>query len=356
MAKRTSKGMCQKREVVVGEQKYESITAFCNAYGLKYPATSVLLRKGVEPETIIANAGSLPTTTRYKPGAKTAIPCSYNGVDYPSITAAADALGIPSHRIPACMKARKCSASEAIKYLMEEADEYARRPVEDIGAKRPCTINGVLYSSQAAACKAYGVRAITVYSRMSREGISFEEALASGGVARKHVKPMIELWEKISLSPFTPTEDGNILLQIADALTKTGLEVNCLYDASLEVAAVKIEASLHAVSDFREVYILLPYPSCPSITDVEFILPCLCQCNSSSMPQKMRILDKINVINTKYAGACLSMVDKNLRVSSAATQSGSHLNIRVFLRNFHRFLGTAAAMYDDCVTMLDKLV
>ena len=120
MAKNSKTKPKRKRvPVQVGDKTFESIMAFCDAYGLKYPTVSVKLRKGVPPEQILADYGALPTTTRYKADSKAAIPCSYGDMQFPSIVAASDALGIPPHYIATGMKARHCSVNDALKYLME---------------------------------------------------------------------------------------------------------------------------------------------------------------------------------------------------------------------------------------------
>jgi len=356
MAKRSG-SVRQMREVVANGKTYQSITEFCNAHGLKYPSVAAQLRKGIPPETIIENHGVLPTTTRYKAGSRIAIPCSYDGVEYPSITAAADALGLPAHRIPACMKRRKCSASDAIKYLMEEADdEQFNITVDSTGPRIPCVVEGVLYPSRSAACKAYGVRYVTVHSRMEREDLSFEDALASGGVNRRHIQPMNVLWGDLNLIEFTPNDPGDALSQILNIIIKTGQDAHCFYDSSQKIGAVKVHAPLHAISDYKDIYILIPYPVSSSVIDIELMLPNLCHCKITSAKKRLEILEFLCSVNAKYSGACLNLFNTQLRVSSALSLVSAHINNRIILRSFQRFLGTAAAMYDDCVATLDVLV
>lgn len=348
MASNTGVRGC-KRAVSVNGETFESVTAFCNAYGLKYPSVSVQLRKGVPPETIIEKYGTLPTTQRYKANARTATPCSYDGVDYPSVSAAADALGIPGHTIPLCMQTKGLSVNEAIKYIMESG-EY-QTSGGGLGQRMPCVVEGVLYPSRSAACQAYGVKYISVASRMSRNGMTFEEALASGGVARRHIQPMASIWDGLQLSGFVPVDDKDPLFQMGNIFSKICLTPTYLFDSAKGIAALKISTSLHTISEYRDIYFLLQYPVKGTIADIQIILPNLLSDGDEGKPQTTDELNQIiNKLNSQYAGVTLVVVDGCVRAVSAMTLLCGNINTRLLIRNYQRFLGTAAAMYDDCAT------
>lgn len=334
-----------KQQVVMPGETFESITAFCNAYDLKYATTSLQLRKGISPEEIVANRGTLPTTTRYRSDSRAAIPCSYDEVNYPSISVAAEALGIPPHRISTCMKTRKCSVNDAIRYLME--DKEVLIDIDTAGRREPCVVEGVLYPSRAAACQAYGVKYISVYSRMRRNNISFEEALASGGIARRNARAMVSVWDELSLKAFTPAEKDNVLIQLADVFTKAGFTWKLFYDAKCKVAAIMFNISLHTISEFRDIYLLTQYPPCGNVVDIELLIPELYK-------DKLKPLnyDLLNTLNMKYCGACLGSINGVLRASTALSVTVGHINSRTTLRTLLRFVGTSSAMYDEYTTHL----
>ena len=333
------------QEVVAYGHTYKSIVEFCNAYDLKYPNTSAQLRAGVEPEVVIENSGNLPSVYRPKAGPRPPVPCSYDGVDYPSITAAADALGIPAHRIPLYMKANRCSANSAIEALMQLDEKELRH--EGKGKREPCIIDGVTYSSRGAACKAYGVKYVSVHSRMKRDGLSFEEALSSGGFARKHMQALKSCWGSIHLFPFTPDQNtAAALLQIGSMLKDSVLQPEYQYDSAREIAAVKISPTLHAIADARDMYILMPYPDKNSLVDIEFVIPYLCSCEMSDETTILSTLHRINALNRKYTGVSIFVEDGHLSLSAAMTVTTNYINKRTFLRAYQRIVGTATDIYD----------
>ena len=338
------------KQVVVGGKIYNSITEFCDAHGLKYPSVSAQLRKGVAPEDILANHGNLPTTTRYKSGSKAAHPCAYDGVEYPSMMAAADALGIPAHRITTCMKTRQCSASDAIRHLMEDNDGEVLNTGNQ-GKREPCVVEGVLYPSKSAACQAYGVRYITIHSRMTREGLTFEEALASGGVTRRHIQPMLEQWTGNPLKPFLPAEENSAFMQVSNTLKKAGLDPIQLYDVTRNMAAIKVAAPLHAISDVRSIYFLLPYSSLGQLIDIEIIIPYLYDMVKDVSSDTL--FSVLNSVNQKYTGITLSVSIDHIQASSLITLFCGHINNRILLRRYQRFIGTASAIFDELKAALE---
>lgn len=333
------------REITVYGHTYNSITEFCNAYDLKYPNTSAQLRQGINPEVIIENSGNLPSTPRRTSGVRASIPCSYDGVDYPSMTAAADALGIPAHRIPMYMKANHCSVNEAIEALMQLDESELHH--EGKGKREPCVVDGVTYPSRGAACHAYGVKYVSVHSRMRRDGLTFEAALSAGGFPRKHMQALKSSWGTAHLFPFTPDTDNNsALLQIGSMLKDSGLQPEYQYDSAREIAAVKISPTLHAISDARDMYILMPYPDKSSLTDIEIMIPYLCPCEMSDEAEALSTLQRINALNRRYAGVCLFAENGQLSLSAAVTVKADYINKRTFLRTYQRIVGTAADIYD----------
>ena len=153
-------------------------------------------------------------------------------------------------------------------------------------------------------------------------------------------------WGAVHLFPFTPEDDNSVLTQIGSMLKDSGLQPEYQYDSAREIAAVKVSPTLHAISDARDMYILMPYPDKNSLTDVEIMIPFLCSCEMSDETSALSTLHRINALNRKYTGVCLFVGDGQLSLSAAVTVKTEYINKRTFLRVYQRIVGTAAGIYD----------
>ena len=199
---------------------YSSLKEFAEVYQLNYSKVVAHHRKGESPEEIIRNcqfsvaskAKQIPPETSKRKHVK------YNGVEYNSIYAAADALGISPTRVYTVRDKHGLSPEEAIDYVM-------RNSLPACGSKnspvaRPCIIEGVQYPSREAALAAYRMKRITVYSRMQREGISFEEAIIRGKKSALYRKPAPSMFPQLHLLPASEdTKLPEILSDLARSLS-----------------------------------------------------------------------------------------------------------------------------------------
>jgi len=160
-------------------ESYDTLKEFAAQNNLNYSKVLAYHRKGKSPEEIVelcqfsaaSKASSPPkeTSKRYL--------VEYNGVQYTSLYAAAEALGLAPSRLYDLRKKKNLSPAEAIEYALTH---LAKAGKGDSPNANPCVVEGVTYPSREAAMQAYRIPRITVYSRMEREGISFEEALIRG--------------------------------------------------------------------------------------------------------------------------------------------------------------------------------
>lgn len=180
---------------------FSSLRAFAEEYGLNYPKVTTYFRKGRSLEEIIekcqfSTASKTPGPLKEGPKRKFV---EYNGVQYSSIYAAAEALGISPARVYSVREAQQCSAEAAIEYVLENSTPAggSRNP----SSSKPCIIEGISYPSREAALAAFRLKRITVYSRMARENITFEEALLRGRDAALYRKPAASKFPRLVLIP-----------------------------------------------------------------------------------------------------------------------------------------------------------
>jgi len=196
---------------------YGSLKEFANDRGLNYSRVLHYFRKGRTPEEIVE-------LCQFTQASKAAIepvehakrhPVMYKNVKYDSIYAAAEALGVSPARIYDIRKRKGLSAEEAIDYALSNLS----RPGDgESPNSKPCVVEGVTYPSREAAIQAYHMTRITVYSRMEREGISFEEALIQGRNSATYRPPTISLFPTLRLIPAKSDISQPVLAELTRSL------------------------------------------------------------------------------------------------------------------------------------------
>lgn len=223
--------------------EYPSLRAFADAYQLNYPKVVAYHRKGILPDEIIQKC-QFSTASKAKrssaEGGRRNHDVEFNGVQYASIYAAADALGISPARVYSVRQRRNCSPEAAIQYVLEHSIPAGRDTAP--AAARPCIIEGIEYPSQEAALAAYRMKRITVYSRMQREGISFEDAIVRGKHSTLYRKPASTLFSKLHLiSTDKELTSPEILADLVRSLTYYRCKTEILQDMLTGVPAVLVE-------------------------------------------------------------------------------------------------------------------
>lgn len=180
---------------------YSSLREFAEELNLNYPKVTAYFRKGKSLEEIIekcqfSTASKTPGPPREGPKRKFV---EFNGVQYSSIYAAAEALGISPARVYSVRESQQCSAEAAIEYVLENSTPAGGSDTPS--AAKPCVIEGISYPSREAALAAFRLKRITVYSRMKRENIPFEEAVLRGRDSALYRKPAASKLPRLVLIP-----------------------------------------------------------------------------------------------------------------------------------------------------------
>lgn len=236
---------------------FRDCAEFCDFYGLKYTSVRYYVQRGFSYQEILDFLRQNPKQAREKEGSLRSRPCSYSGVTYPSITQAAEALGIPAHLVYEYLRKHNVSTDEALEMVVKGVQsELEVRETSRSGRARPVTVEGTLYPSRAEACHAYGVPLITVYSKMERKGSSFEEALVESARGNRAAKPAKTLWAGLSLSPADPgsMDKAHVIPNLLGCLTKNGFTPQYFEDKEKNIGAVRFEAALHMLEQKTGIY------------------------------------------------------------------------------------------------------
>lgn len=189
----------QHRQVEYEGIVYPSIKAFADAYQLNYPKATTYFRKGKTPEEVIQKCqfSTASKTRGLPPETPKRQYVEYNGVQYMSIYAAAEALGISPAQVYSVKQRKHYTPEAAIEYVLEHSVPAGGASNHHLS--KPCVIEGIEYPSREAALVAYRQKRITVYSRMKREKISFEEAVVRGRKTALYRKPTSSLFPQLHL-------------------------------------------------------------------------------------------------------------------------------------------------------------
>lgn len=195
-------------------------------------------RKNLTPSDAIAEAMRLEESNLKRDEETDALlllPCKYNGVEYNSLYDAATALDISPSQLYELRKRKKLSPSATVELAMKKRKENGKGPSR---VAKKCVVDGVEYESREAAIKAYHVPRITVYSRMEREGISFEEALSRGRKAVTYCPPTISLYPSLRLLPTNTPLSQPILEDLSSSLEYYNRPVQALRDVVTQLPAI----------------------------------------------------------------------------------------------------------------------
>lgn len=224
-------------------KEFPSIKEFANYYGLNYSKAQYYRKRGKSPEEIVEMcrfSTASKSTTPPKDSPKR-FSCEYNGVQYSSIYEASNALGLNPAQVYELRKRNNVSPSAAIKMAMD------RREAKGKGSSRraqPCVVDGVEYESREAAILAYKLPRITVYSRMEREGISFEEALSRGRKAAVYCPPAMSLFPALRLTP-AQTLNQPILEELSTSLDYYRRKVSSMRDMITLLPVLVVEENIY---------------------------------------------------------------------------------------------------------------
>lgn len=259
-------GIVKPLSITCEGKEFPSIKEFANYYGLNYSKAQYYRKRGRSPEEIVE-------ACRFSTASKTVAPpkdspkrftCEYNGVQYSSIYEAANALGLNPAQVYELRKRNNVSPSTAIEMAIERR---ASKGKGDARRAQPCVIDGVEYESREAAILAYKLPRVTVYSRMEREGISFEEALSRGRKASVYCPPTMSLFPALRLTP-THALSQPILEELSTSLDYYRKKVSAMRDMITLIPVLVVEENIYLFFN-HEAHGLEIVSTLPIQTDME---------------------------------------------------------------------------------------
>lgn len=300
--------------------EYPSLVKFCEELDLKMPTVQKQLVSGKSIEEVVAR-GQRKSSNRRAISTARQHPCTVDGVEYPSLAAVATAFGIPMYWL--------YQFKDKYGLTPQEAAERAREAYETRvtynspgggGNLCECIVEGVTYSSQSDAARAYKVPLSTVTARMARDNTTFAEALALVVKRRKKQMPAQATDKNVmgTLLDMSELPKDIILETVVDALEKYNYqyEVRLRADHSL---LIKILENLKITDRPLECFLILNRAESSAFVPVEFYIERLFEPRSSMSDGTLRLL--LNDINSSNLGVKL-FVDSFSGIVSA---SGFHL-------------------------------
>lgn len=195
--------------------------------------------------------------------------------------------------------------------------------------RSPCTIAGKTYPSQAAAARAYHVPIQTIYSRMQRQNLSFEDAILCGYREEHLLSPVPELYSayRDQLQPCGEL-DCNSLSDFLSVLDAAGFTCSTMQTSDHNLQAIKTD---FGIREGLSIELWLLY-----LRDKEFLevmTPALARANKQDV-------ELLNKLNRQTANIRFWYQDDDQIAASfgekfrAATESAKYT-----LRSFYQFLG-----------------
>lgn len=213
--------MPKELQTVICDGKEFTVRDFASYYQLNLSKVRYYLRRGKTTEEIISLCQFSASAKTEKKIPSTQYECEYEGEKFTSLYEAATTLGISPNQLYELRKRKNLTASEAIEQVMKKRKENGKRPGR---AAKKCVIEGVEYESREAAAKAYHIPIITVYSRMERDHISFEEALLKGRLATTYRAPAEILFPSLQ---FETVEGSSLGQQVLDDIWESLVYYEC---------------------------------------------------------------------------------------------------------------------------------
>ena len=328
-----------KSRIIEAEQKsHASITAFCEYYGLRYTSVMYYLRKGKTGDEVLSIMRQKPASSRYSKAPGRSVPVKIGDDTFQSISEAAMAYGVSSAQIEKAIEEGDANPAFPDMNIPDVPEEQTKR-------MKPCVVAGVSYPSQAAAARKYGVPLVTVYSRMQREHISFEEAVRRGHIERRQILPEKTKWNGQGFEPFDGVlEEMKITKDIFTLLDKNAYHPQLLINQEKELFAIRIQESLEAITPPLDVYIVFSEKNASQ--DIEFIIPVLGKLRILSNVKQTLLHQQINEANGNYTGSKIFLQDGIFSAAWSFAQTSRSLQITFFMRTLYRFIGSTSAMWD----------
>ena len=280
------------------DRVFDSIIAFCEAYGCRVSTTQKKFVRGIPPSQVIKDSQLYKRRERKPIQHKRQYPCTYGNESYSSLSEAASALGIPLYWLYSFKKKHNYSAQTALELAVDEYPKAKRETGHKNGRCLPCKVDGTTYPSRAAACKAYDMPAITVYSRM----------------------PIVSLYNILQRYKYLPeyykAATGELVLKIVETFSSAQMPYN--------------------------MYIVFPPADTKGSVPVEIVVPRLVTYQSDEIPYNTSFFQHLNELNLEYINLKLVYDPPSRTVSAiwAQTIKQSHGQVADMLQAIFFLLGT----------------
>jgi len=322
------------------DRVFDSIIAFCEAFGCRVSTAQKKFMRGIPPSQVIKDNQLYKRHKRAPVQHKRQYPCSYAGENYSSLSEAASALGIPLYWLYNFKKKHNYSPQTALEQAVKAYAEA--KTGHEAGSCIPCVIDGTAYPSRAAACRAYDIPAITVYSRMEREGITFEEALTRGNNDRKRITPVPVKFNSLRLvrGDIAELPPELSIVALYDILRKYKYLPE-YYKAVSGELILKIGETFPSTQMPYSMYIVFPAASAKGSVPVEIVVPKLVT-YPHELPDGTSLFQRLNELNLKYINLKLVYDPPSKTVSAvwAQTIKQTHGQISDMLQTIFFLLGT----------------
>lgn len=320
----------RKKPVIAEQKRYESVSDFCDHYGLRYTSVQYHLRQGKTGDEVLAILRQRSVTRRYSKAPGRGIPVKIGDDVFQSVSEAAMAYGVSNAQIEDAM----------VDGIVNPALlGYTSRQMKE------CIVAGVTYPSMAAAARAYGIPMVTVQSRMLREKISFEEALRRGHMERHRIVAEHSKWPGMKRDPFEGELEGKKFTKdLLSLLEQNNYHPHIFQDPESGIFAVQIQESLEAISRPLDIYIL--YDETELSRDIEFIIPEIGKQRILSDAKQVLLYQQINEVNEQYVGSKIFLRNRMFSASWSITHTSRSIQATAFMRSFYRFIGSTAGIWE----------
>jgi len=302
-------------------EEFSSIRAFADHYGLSYPKTQYALKRGKTPEELVSSCQIRPIRDL-----KDHV-ITVNGVVFPSLADAAYSLGLPVSSVYGYVNRRKgeMPPGQAVeeyiakreakleKAMLADSNLEEKQKPRNEDKRKPCIVDGQKFSSRKEAAQAFGVPLITIYSRMQRDGLSFEDALVRGRAAKTYHKPASSQFLSFQLREKEPEH-----CSISFAKMKSSLEFYRYLVRFFEDAATKT-----TVMEVNNIYVYYngEIPGMEIISELPFSLDS----------------DLVNLLNYRYIYTKLFTQNGKLYLSATQIFPDDTANAKPLLQAFFAF-------------------
>lgn len=321
---------------------FPSVAKFCSYYGLKYVSVLNRIRQGASGDEILETV-----TPRPARGTEQTQKCVFEGEEYPSLSAAADALGVSVWKVYSAKQNSSLSPEAALQKAIDM--EETELPSQ---GREKCVVAGKEYKTKREAVLAYGATMSTITSRMQRNGVTFEEALLQWKKSRTRiVGDKSTLWDfnKEDIGEEIPLDEileDSIVAKTVECLQRNGYDPVCYKDIATEHGWIcYINPIINVSSSPIDIYIFCSETR--AIKDIELLAFALSSVPKDNEEAYYSVLNLLNQYNGMYNS--IKVWEKNGMICASTSYpiTTKIITGRLFIRYLHRLMGTAEAVRNE---------